>query len=185
MADNQKSRGVVKFAVWGALAAALIAYVVYANASGKINAMYYYKSSLDGYAVRVREFKDASKEKPAVLAISPKAQEIKGLMAVPVKKGELLPAGASGVVSDQVIKEGKRAKVEGDKLIISVPWQIKETKGFKYRDTFIHKGVKTDPWSGVWNVVMVIGLGLCLGFMAEGFTDMLGWKIKKIEHFGH
>jgi len=37
----------------------------------------------------------------------------------------------------------------------------------------------------VWNVAVVIALGVSLGFMAEGLTDMLGWKIKKIEHYGH
>lgn len=65
------------------------------------------------------------------------------------------------------------------------PWEIKESKGFKYKDTFIHKGIKTNPWSGLWNVALVIGLGLTLGLMAEGFTDMMGLKIKKIDHYGH
>ena len=68
-------------------------------------------------------------------------------------------------------------------MIVTVPWEIKESKGFKYKDRFIHKGVKTNPWSGVWNVAVVIGLGLCLGLMAEGATDLFGLEIKKIEHF--
>ena len=34
-------------------------------------------------------------------------------------------------------------------------------------------------------MAVVIALGLCLGLMAEGFTDFLGWKIKKIDHYGH
>jgi hypothetical protein len=184
MADNQKSRGAIKFVVWAALAVALCVYALYAHESGKIDQMYYYSTKTDGYAVNTNEFFTASKEKPALLKIGP-ADEIKGLMAVAVKKGDRLPKGANGVIEKKVVEEGKRAKVDGDKLVVTVPWQIKETKGFKYKDTFIHKGVKTDPWSGVWNVLMTIGIGLCLGFMAEGFTDMLGWKIKKIEHFGH
>jgi len=184
MADNQKSRGAIKFVVWAALAVALCVYALYAHESGKIDQMYYHSTKLDGYAVNTNEFFTATKEKPALLQIG-KADVIHGLMAVPVKKGDRLPKGANGVIEKKVVDEGKRAKVEGDKLVMMVPWQIKETKGFKYKDRFIHKGVKTDPWSGVWNVLMTIGIGLCLGFMAEGFTDMLGWKIKKIEHFGH
>ncbi len=179
-----KTKGAIKFVVWGALAVALCVYAVYEHTSGKIDQMYYHSTKLDGYAVNTNEFFTATKEKPALLAIG-KAEEIKGLMAVPVKKGDLLPKGANGVIEKKVVEEGKRAKVEGDKLVVTVPWQIKETKGFKYKDTFIHKGVKTDPWCGVWNVAMTIAIGLCLGFMAEGFTDLLGWKIKKIEHFGH
>ena len=64
-----------------------------------------------------------------------------------------------------------------------VPVQIKESKGFKFRDTYKHKGVTTNPWSGVWNVFIVCGLGFALGMMAEGFTDMLGIEVKKIKHF--
>jgi len=184
MADNQKSRGAIKFVVWAALAVALCVYAIYAHESGKIDQMYYHSTKLDGYAVNTNEFFTATKEKPALLKIGP-ADEIQGLMAVPVKKGDRLPKGANGVVEKKIVDEGKRAKVVGDNLVMMVPWQIKETKGFKYKDRFIHKGVKTDPWSGVWNVAMTIAIGLCLGFMAEGFTDMLGWKIKKIEHFGH
>lgn len=179
-----KTRGAIKFVVWAALAVALCSYAFYAHETGKIDQMYYHSTKLDGYAVNTKEFFNATKENPALLQIG-KADEINGLMAVPVKKGDLLPKGANGVIEKKIVDEGKRAKVQGDKLVVMVPWQIKESKGFKYRDRFIHKGVKTDPWSGVWNVAMTIGIGLCLGFMAEGLTDMLGWKIKKIEHFGH
>jgi len=179
-----KTRGAIKFVVWAALAVALCSYALYAHETGKIDQMYYHSTKLDGYAVNTKEFFNATKENPALLQIG-KADEINGLMAVPVKKGDLLPKGANGVIEKKIVDEGKRVKVQGDKLVVMVPWQIKESKGFKYRDRFIHKGVKTDPWSGVWNVAMTIGIGLCLGFMAEGLTDMLGWKIKKIEHFGH
>jgi hypothetical protein len=179
-----KTKGAIKFVVWGALALAMCVYVFYAHETGKIDQMYYHSTKLDGYAVNTKEFFNATKDNPALLQIA-KTDEIMGLMAVPVKKGDRLPKGANGVIEKKVIDEGKRAKVEGDNLVVMVPWQIKESKGFKYKDRFIHKGVKTDPWSGVWNVAMTIGIGLCLGFMAEGLTDMLGWKIKKIEHFGH
>ncbi|MEJ5358723.1 MAG: hypothetical protein WHT06_08610 [Desulfobacterales bacterium] len=179
-----KKKGAIKFVVWGALSLALAVYVFYAHESGKIDQMYYHSTKIEGYAINTNQFLNATKENPARLQIGP-AEEINGLMAVPVKKGDRLPKGANGVIDKKVVEEGKRAKIEGDKLVVMVPWQIKESKGFKYKDTFMHKGVKTDPWSGVWNVAMTIALGLCLGFMAEGFTDLLGWKIKKIEHFGH
>ena len=85
----------------------------------------------------------------------------------------------------KILKEGKRATLEGNHVKVTVPWEIQQAKGFKFKDTFKHKGIETDPWAAVWNVFMVLALGLSLGFMAEGFTDLLGWKIKKIEHFGH
>ena len=133
--------------VWAALSVALCVYAVYEHTSGKLDQMYYHSTKSDGYAVNTNEFFTATKEKPALLKIGP-ADEIKGLMAVPVKKGDRLPKGANGVIDKKTIEEGKRAKVEGDKLVVTVPWQIKETKGFKYKDTFIHKGVVTDPWCG-------------------------------------
>jgi hypothetical protein len=35
-------------------------------------------------------------------------------------------------------------------------------------------------------VALVIGLGISLGYMAEGATDLFGLKLEKIRHFeGH
>jgi hypothetical protein len=59
---------------------------------------------------------------------------------------------------------------------------VKESKGFKFKDTFKHKGIETWPWVGVWNVLIVALLGVSLGLMAEGFTDMLGLRLEKIRH---
>ena len=71
MADNQKSRGAIKFVVWAALAVALCVYAVYAHESGKIDQMYYHSTKTDGYAVNANEFFTATKEKPALLKIGP------------------------------------------------------------------------------------------------------------------
>jgi hypothetical protein len=101
-----------------------------------------------------------------------------------VSKGDRLPRNANGVISLAEIKSGKRAVLEGEKVKVTLPWQIKETKGFKYKDTFKHKGIKTNPWAGAWNVLMVLCLGLSLGLLAEGFTDIMGLKIGEIQH-GH
>ena len=177
-----RTRGTIKFIFWTAISALLVIYVFHSYRSGEMIKWYYYETKMDGFAVNTKTFKDASTEKPAVLQIGP-AAEIEGLMAVPVKKGERLPINANGVIAKEITDAGKRAKVEGQTLKVTVPWEVKETKGFKYKDTFMHKGIKTNPWSGLWNVVMVIGLGLSLGLMAEGITDILGWKIEKIEHF--
>jgi hypothetical protein len=185
LADNHKTRGAIKFVVWTIASVAMIYFVFHSYNSGQMVRWYYYQTKVDGYAINVNSFKDATKERPAVLEIQPGAQKIEGRVAVPVKKGDRLPEGANGVIDKKVLEAGKRAKVEGDKLIVLVPWEIKESKGFKYKDTFIHKGVETNPWSGVWNVAVVIALGFSLGLMAEGLTDMLGWKIKKIDHYGH
>jgi hypothetical protein len=184
MSDNQKKRGLLKFAFWTLATVILVLYVLHTYNSGQMTRWYYYRTDMDGYAINVKYFQGATKENPAVLKIV-KDQVITGLTAVPVRKGDRLPEGANGVISNKILTEGKRARVEGDTVIVTVPWEIKESKGFKYKDRFIHKGVKTNPWSGVWNLAAVIGLGLCLGMMAEGATDVFGLNIKKIEHFSH
>jgi hypothetical protein len=43
--------------------------------------------------------------------------------------------------------------------------------------------VETYPVAAIYNVLLVIGLSISLGFMAEGFTDLLGVRIDKIQHF--
>jgi hypothetical protein len=180
-----KRRGMVKFIFWTILAVLVGVYWVYSYTSGTMVNWYYYTAGFDGYAINDVTFKDASKDKPAMLAVGP-FEKIEGLQAVPVKKNGRLPENANGVIGLDVLKAGKRAVLEGEQIKVTVPWEIKESKGFKYRDTFKHKGITTNPWSGAWNVAMTIGFGLCLGYMAEGFTDMMGLKLKKIKHFeGH
>jgi len=125
----------------------------------------------------------ATKDKPVLLKIV-KQDDVNGLVAIPVSKGDRLPKNANGVISLAEIKSAKRAVIEDQTIKVMVPWQIKEAKGFKYKDTFKHKGIRTNPWSGAWNVAMVLCLGLALGLLAEGFTDLMGYKIEKIQH-GH
>jgi hypothetical protein len=108
--------------------------------------------------------------------------EINGLSVVRVQKGDRLPRNTNGVIADQTVAKGRRAVLNGSTLQVLIPWEMKDAKGFKFKDTFKHKGVETWPWSGVWNVIIVGMLGLSLGLMAEGFTDMLGFKIEKIQH---
>lgn len=182
MAQNHKAKGTTKFLIWTALSLALLYYAFHSYSTGLMTSWYYYQSSIDGYAVNANALKDATKEKPVSLAVV-KSQEINGLQAVAVKKGDRLPKNCNGVISSKDLTDGKRAKLEGEVVKVSVPVQVKEAKGFKFRDTYKHKGVATNPWSGVWNVAVVIGLGFCLGMMAEGFTDMLGIEVKKIKHY--
>lgn len=106
-------------------------------------------------------------------------------MAVRVKKGDRLPRNTNGVISDKIVSEGKRATVQDSSLRVLVPWEIQQSKGFKFKDTFKHKGIETSPWGAVWNVMVVFLLGLSLGLMAEGFTDMIGIKLEKIQHHAH
>lgn len=175
-----------KFTFWLAVAVGLFAYAWHCHTSGQLAAWYYHEAAANGYAVNADAIKDATPQKPALLAITT-ASRIEGLMAVKVKKGDRLPANANGVITDDVIKSGKRVALEGSALKVKVPWEIKQSKGFKFKDAFKHKGVETYPWGAAWNVVMVVGIGLALGFLAEGFTDMLGMRVEKIKHFegGH
>ena len=182
MAKVSKTRAAIKFLFWTSASLIMIGWVAQSYRSGQMVRWYYYTADMDGYAINANVFKDATKETPALLTIGQFAK-VEGLQAVPVKKGDRLPENCNGIISNDELAHGKRANLEGDQIKVTVPWEIKESKGFKYKDTFKHKGIKTNQWSGAWNVAMVIALGLALGFMAEGFTDLLGWKIRKIRHF--
>jgi hypothetical protein len=185
MVEMSRKRAAIKLAFWTLAAIGLIGVIVQAFVSGKMAAWYYYRAAADGYAVNADVFRDATSASPAVLKIGQFAS-IDGLVAVPVKKGDRLPAHANGIILADVIAKGKRAALDGDVVRVMVPWEIQQAKGFKFKDTFKHKGVATNPWAAVWNVFMVLSLGLSLGFLAEGFTDLLGFKLEKIRHFeGH
>jgi hypothetical protein len=182
MAEAMRGRAIIKFVIWAVLSVALFVYAWSTYSSGQMVSWYYYKASTDGYAVNDSYFMNATKEKPAMLQIGT-FQKLEGLQAVLVKKGDRLPENANGVIANKILKDGKRAKLEGNTLKVMVPVQVGEKSGFKYKETFKHKGVQTNPWSGVWNVFVVLFLGFFLGMMAEGFTDMMGFKLKKIQHF--
>jgi hypothetical protein len=178
---STKKRGIVKFAFWTLVAASVITWTARSYVGGQMSEWFYYRAATNGYAVNVDLFRDASKSKPAVLQVV-ETGEINGLVATRVKKGDRLPRNTNGVISDETLAKGKRAVLAGSTLEVRVPWEMKDAKGFKFKDTFKHKGVETWPWSGLWNVIIVVMLGLSLGLMAEGFTDMLGFHLEKIQH---
>jgi len=176
------SRAAIKFSFWAALAAALLEVVFSLHTSGRLAKWYYYQAEEDGYVVNADAFMDATPDHPARLTIG-SFDRLDGRQAVRVKKGDLLPTGANGIISDQVVAEGKRAALVGGQLQVTRPWVMEDAKGFLFRNTFQHKGIKTWPWAAVYNVLLVAGLGLSLGYMAEGFTDLIGVRPEKIRHF--
>ncbi len=182
MAKMFQPRGTIKFAVWTAVSIGISVWFWMQYYNGTLLNQYYYKTKTSGWAVHAEDFKTANKDKPAILQIG-SFEKIEGLQAVPVKKGDRLPVNATGVIDEKTVKEGKRVALEGNTLKVMIPSQIKEAKGFKYKDTFTHKGVETDPWGGAWAVGFILVLGFSLGSMAEGFTDMIGMEIHKIKHF--
>jgi hypothetical protein len=184
LSETNRKRAAIKFCFWTVISIILAIYWVESYTSGQMIRWYYYTAKKDGFAVNANAFVGATKENPAILELGT-FESIEGLQAVPVKKGDRLPTNANGIIEEKEIKEGKRVALEGNTLKVFVPSKIAEAKGFKYKDTFKHKGIATNPWSGVWNAFMVIAFGLALGSMAEGLTDIMGLKLKKIEHFGH
>lgn len=176
-----KTTGAIKFVFWLAVSVGLFYYAAWSYTSGQMVSWYYYKAKSDGYAVHSTAFKTATKDNPALLTIG-KFDKIEGLQAVEVKKGDRLPVNADGIIEKKILKEEKRAKLEGDKIKVMIASEVKDAKGFKFRDTFKHKGIETNPWSGAWNVAMVLIIGLALGLMAEGMTDVFGLKLDKIAH---
>ncbi|MBI4765549.1 MAG: hypothetical protein HY787_13255 [Deltaproteobacteria bacterium] len=183
MAEMSRKRGTIKFLFWFVVAVGLFYYAFHSYNTGQLISWYYYKAGTDGYAVNADTLKNATKENPALVQIGP-FEKIEGLQAVPVKKGDRLPINANGIISSEQMKKGDQAVLEDKIIKVTVPVKIKESKGFKYKDSFKHKGVKTNPWAAVWNVVLIILIGLSLGLTAEGFTDMWGLKLEKIDHSG-
>lgn len=182
---STKGRGAIKFVFWAVCSIGLFVLVGYLHTSGKFEEWYYHKAADEGYAVNADAFKNATIESPATLEIG-SFGKLDGLQAVKVNKGDLLPMSANGIILKKIIDEGKRAKVDGDKLMVMVPWKMESAKGFKFKDTFKHKGIETYPWAAVVNVLLVVFIGVSLGYMAEGFTDVIGIKLEKIRHFeGH
>ena len=101
--------------------------------NGTLVSWYYYKAKSDGWAVNAEAFKKASKDLPAILEIG-QFEKIEGLQAVPVKKGDRLPANTNGIIEKKVVEEGKRVTLEGNTLKVTVPSQVKEAKGFKFKE---------------------------------------------------
>jgi hypothetical protein len=178
---NMQRRGAVKFVFWTVVAAVVMILTVRSYMSGQMADWFYHRAGASGYAVNADTFKDATKSKPASLHVST-GNEINGLVAIRVAKGDRLPRNTNGVIADTTVTKGRRAVLNGTTLQVMIPWEMKEAKGFKFKDTFKHKNIETWPWSGVWNVIIVALLGISLGLMAEGFTDMLGFKLEKIRH---
>lgn len=182
MAGSSRTRAAVKFCFWALAAAALIFVVARSHGSGQMATWFYYSAKIDGFAVNADSIADATRERPALLRVG-SFERVDGGTAVPVRKGDRLPLNATGVISQDDVRKGRRVRLEGDTLTVTVPWQIAQQSGFRYKDTFKHKGIRTYPWAAVWNVLITFGLGISLGYMAEGFTDLLGVKIEKIRHF--
>ncbi len=166
---------------WSTIAGLLIWTVVRAHASGQMAAWFYYRAAYDGYAIDADAVMRATPEHPAVLALST-SHRIEAATAVRVRKGDRLPAGATGVVGDDEIRKGKRARLAGSALEVTVPWLATQQAGFRFRDTFRHKGVEPNPWVGVWNLAMTLGIGLSLGLAAQGLTDLFGLRLAPIRH---
>jgi len=185
MAAPSKSRSAIKFAVWALASAGCITHVATSHASGRLARWFYHTAATDGYAVNANAIANGTREQPAVLTVA-SGDRIEGMTTVAVRKGDRLPEFANGVISQEVLAKGTRAALEGNALKVFVPWEIQQAKGFKFKDTFKHKGVHTYPLGAAWNVLLTLAIGLSLGMMAEGLTDLLGIRLTKIRHFeGH
>jgi hypothetical protein len=185
MKEASRSRASIKFLFWVVASIVVFAYAITTYRSGEMVHWYYYKAKADGYALNTRRVVDATPQNPATLTVGT-FDDVHGPRTVLVKAGEILPQGATGVIDLPTVTAGKRVKLAGDSLTIMIPWRLVEAKGFMYRDEFTHQNVQTNPMSGVWNVLMIGAIGLCLGYLAESITDLFGFKFKKIDHtVGH
>ena len=185
MAKASRGRAAIKFIFWASMSVGFFVLVGYFHFTGKFSGWYYHTAKEDGYAVNADAFMNATKDNPALLKVGA-FDVLDGLKAVQVKKGDRLPKMCNGIVSLEVLDEGERAVLETGNIKVLMPWKMEDSKGFKFKNTFKHKEIKTYPWAALYNVLLVFGLGISLGYMAEGFTDLIGIKVEKIRHFeGH
>lgn len=181
MEKNSRARALIKLAFWAIATAVVFGFAIYTYTSGQMASMYFHKAKADGYAINERTFADATVEKPITLKVET-VSEITGPQAIPVKRGDVLPRNATGVIETSVVQEGRRVALENGNLKVMIPTEVVTSKGFSTKETFRHKNIETNPISGVWNLLVVLGMGLCLGVLAESFTDVLGIKVSKAAH---
>ncbi len=139
MAEASKTRGAIKFIVWAAIAVALIGYLWIEYYNGTLIGWYYYKAKSDGWAINSETFKDATKDKPAVLQIG-SFDKIEGLQAVPVKKGDRLPTNTNGIIDKKTVTEGKRVTFEGNTLKVTVAEPSQGIQGIQIQGYFQAQG---------------------------------------------
>lgn len=151
MRPPSRRRSALKFLAWLLVSAALFAYAINTYTTGRMVRWYYYQAKADGYAVDARAFAGATPERPAALQVGTWTSLDGGRRAVPVRTGDPLPVGATGVIDLDTIHKGVCARVVGDQLLVLVPWQVRESNGFTFREGFTHKNVGTNPFSGMWN----------------------------------
>lgn len=181
MANPRGSRPIIKLVFWTLATAAIFAFAIQAYVNGDMARLYFHKAKADGYAINDKLIAHGTVEKPVILKVE-QSDSITGLQAIPVKKGDLLPENATGVIDSKVVAEGRRVALEGDTLKVMIPWELTSSKGFTTKETFRHKNVETNPMGGVWNLTVVLTMGLCLGLLAESITDVLGIKVSKSAH---
>ena len=181
MLARSRRAAAVKFAAWAATTALVFAYAVAVYTSGALVRWYYYEATANGYAVDARSLGEATADRPVALGIG-NFSAVDGARAVRVSAGDRLPEGATGVIDLPTVTRGDRVRLEGDRLVVLVPWELRESKGFMFRDGFAHKHVRANPWAGVWNLVMVMLMGLSLGYLAQSFTDLIGLRLQRSDH---
>ena len=105
---NTRHRGIVKFVFWTVVAAVVMTLTVRSYMSGQMAEWFYHRAAASGYAINADLFKDATKSKPATLQVTT-GNEINGLVAIRVEKGDRLPRNTNGVIADTTVTKGRRA----------------------------------------------------------------------------
>ena len=100
-----------------------------------------------------------------------------------MKKGDRLPTNTNGVIDEKTVEEGKRVTLDGNTLKVTVPSKSRKPKGSSTGTPSSTRGSKRYRGEGSGAVGFILALGFALGLMAEGFTDMCGYKLEKIKHY--
>ncbi|MHB1416642.1 MAG: hypothetical protein ACYC1C_15450 [Chloroflexota bacterium] len=181
MHKNERTRNLIKLAFWSLATAIVFGYAINTFVGGGLTGMYFYKAKADGYAIHYGTVENATPAQPVLLTVTD-SSVVEGNQAVPVKKGDLLPANTSSVISQAEVEDGRRVKLEDGQLAVLIPWEVTTSHGVASKESLRNKNIETDPMGGVWNLVMVMLMGLCLGLLGESVTDVMGIKVKKTAH---
>jgi len=181
MAEVNRGKAAFKFCFWLVVSIALFAYVIHTYNSGQMIQWYYYTARSMVTPVNANGFMNATKEKPSCSVSGSRTRwTVWWRSRCPRGTGCQECEWRHFPDRNQI---GKKGRPGGEKVKVTVPWQIKETKGSstrtpsstRHQDQSLGRGLECGHGAPP---------GAVTRLLAEGLTDIMGLKIGKIQH-GH
>jgi hypothetical protein len=181
MLAHRAGHAVLRLLISTVLAAAVIALLVHSARSGQMLRWHTYRAAADGFAIDAEVVRTARPEHPVRLRVV-QATTLTGPATIRVRRHERVPAGTTGVVTDEMLARGRNVRLESGHLVVERPFGAATTRGTSVREGFRHEGLIPHPLAALWNVGVVFILGLSLGTAAEAVTALCGIRPTPIRH---